>query len=231
MPSHSPVFVCWLFPPHTLTRLMQFATRKNHRRCILWILLVAYVFLLGGISGIEPAEKSSLVSTGERFPCENCPCGCSTADFCWDQCCCHSDLEKIAWAKANDVTPPAFLSARVLSAKVAKESRRITIQSPTTDAASCKSCCCCSKPKKVVDQKQTNESTTAAKPATTSVVLFWKAAQCRGIQSFWKLLSIAVTVNESNQSVASKIRSTGLVLANESADSPAYAPIPPVPWT
>ncbi|WP_236625898.1 hypothetical protein [Rhodopirellula baltica] len=48
-----------------------------------------------------------------RFPCESCPCGCSSADYCWDKCCCHSDLEKLQWAADNNVTPPAFLVARV----------------------------------------------------------------------------------------------------------------------
>ncbi|WP_068265869.1 hypothetical protein [Rubripirellula obstinata] len=201
-------------------------TRKTNRRYILWVLLAAYVFLLGGISGIEPAEKSGLLNSGERFPCENCPCGCSTAEFCWDQCCCHSDSEKIAWAEANDVTPPAFLSARV-----AKSSSIIASEPKFGDAPACKSCCCSAKPKKVAAPKKANEAKTAAKPATTSVVLFWKAAQCRGVQSFWKLLSIAVVVNESKETLTARVRSTGLVLADESADSPAYAPTPPVPWS
>ncbi|WDQ14617.1 hypothetical protein [Rhodopirellula sp. P2] len=48
-----------------------------------------------------------------RFPCEACPCGCSSADYCWDKCCCHSDFEKLQWAAENNVTPPAFLVARV----------------------------------------------------------------------------------------------------------------------
>jgi len=38
------------------------------------------------------------------FPCQNRPCGCQSAEQCWKKCCCFDNSQKIAWAKANNVT-------------------------------------------------------------------------------------------------------------------------------
>jgi len=45
------------------------------------------------------------------FPCQNMGCGCQNARQCWADCCCHSDQQKIEWAKANNVKPPAWFVA------------------------------------------------------------------------------------------------------------------------
>lgn len=44
--------------------------------------------------------------TGERYPCENCGCGCASATECWTHCCCHSEHERLVWAIENGVMPP-----------------------------------------------------------------------------------------------------------------------------
>ena len=49
----------------------------------------------------------------QPYPCMNCPCGCENAEACWRDCCCFSQQEKLAWAKENGVTPPAFVSVAV----------------------------------------------------------------------------------------------------------------------
>ncbi|MBI2477738.1 MAG: hypothetical protein HYV60_03545 [Planctomycetia bacterium] len=56
-------------------------------------------------------------SSSQAFPCQGGHCGCSTAAQCWQSCCCTSVSERLAWAKANDVTPPAFLSNRLADSK------------------------------------------------------------------------------------------------------------------
>lgn len=53
---------------------------------------------------LQQAKNSS-----EPFPCMNCGCGCLNAEMCWRECCCYSTEEKLAWARENGVTPPAFL--------------------------------------------------------------------------------------------------------------------------
>ena len=41
------------------------------------------------------------------FPCQDRPCGCHSAAECWQSCCCFSREEHLAWARANNVEPPA----------------------------------------------------------------------------------------------------------------------------
>lgn len=198
---------------------MSLVQRQTNQRYILWMLLASYVILLGGIPGITPTQKTGAARSDERFPCENCPCGCSTAEFCWDQCCCHDDAGKIAWAEANGVTPPEFLTARV-----AKSNTVVACSTKPVGSPARKCCCCSAKPIEPAKPKKVDQL------ATTSVVLFWKAAQCRGVQSFWKLISITVVGNRPKNVVTPAILLASLVIADESAESPVYAPVPPVPW-
>jgi hypothetical protein len=46
--------------------------------------------------------------TSQPFPCQNCPCGCKTAEQCWTNCCCFTPAERLAWAEKNGVTPPSY---------------------------------------------------------------------------------------------------------------------------
>lgn len=46
--------------------------------------------------------------TDERFPCEDCGCGCASALECWTNCCCHTPIERARWALANDIMVPAW---------------------------------------------------------------------------------------------------------------------------
>lgn len=59
------------------------------------------------------AGKISEKDTSEPFPCQNRPCGCRSASQCWEKCCCFSDEQKVAWAKANHVKVPEFVLAKV----------------------------------------------------------------------------------------------------------------------
>lgn len=47
--------------------------------------------------------------SSQAFPCQGGSCGCTSAAQCWQSCCCTSLTERIVWADANDVQPPAFL--------------------------------------------------------------------------------------------------------------------------
>ena len=77
----------------------------------------------------ETAEKPG--AAGPAFPCQNRPCGCSSSVECWaGDCCCFTLEEKLAWADANGVEPPAHVRPMV-------ESRRA--KSPPEKPAAC--CC------------------------------------------------------------------------------------------
>lgn len=70
------------------------------------------------------------------FPCQTRGCGCKNADQCWSSCCCFSDSEKLAWAKANGVTPPDWFRK-----KMASETKPVSQKVSDTKKSS--GCCCC----------------------------------------------------------------------------------------
>lgn len=154
------------------------------------------VSFLGVSSGVcfVPANVAKLSSSAERFPCEHCVCGCFSAAYCWDKCCCHTDEEKLVWAKENGVQPLEFLVDRVRDRHEDGESNRVVPKRA-----------CCQKavgrtqtaviqdtnhePSKVAGncaERGDAEQIDTALRSTT--VLLWKVAECRGIDSFWKLL-------------------------------------------
>ncbi len=51
----------------------------------------------------KPVQKG-----GERFPCQNNSCGCSTPQQCWTRCCCYSPSQRRRWAEQHGVTPPEY---------------------------------------------------------------------------------------------------------------------------
>lgn len=66
--------------------------------------------LLAGTVGFTVAPP---VSIGGRFPCDGHACGCRTAADCWGGCCCLSPAQRLQWAEANGVEPPAILLKHV----------------------------------------------------------------------------------------------------------------------
>ncbi len=44
----------------------------------------------------------------QRFPCEECGCGCSSAVECWTNCCCHTPQQRARWALLHGVAIPRF---------------------------------------------------------------------------------------------------------------------------
>lgn len=45
------------------------------------------------------------------FPCQSRPCGCRSAEQCWKKCCCFTNSQKVAWAKAHEVELPQSVIA------------------------------------------------------------------------------------------------------------------------
>jgi len=93
------------------------------------------------------------------YPCQTRGCGCQNADQCWKSCCCFSDVEKLAWAKANGVTPPDWFIQKMAAAEKEASKTLVTATVPAAKKSSC--CCCCKKESKscppVLDQA-TDES-------------------------------------------------------------------------
>ena len=56
-----------------------------------------------------PSETDGDKDCSQPFPCMNRPCGCRSADECWKKCCCFTNVQKVAWAKANRISLPRFV--------------------------------------------------------------------------------------------------------------------------
>lgn len=193
---------------------LKWLRRGISTRAVVACLLVS---LFVGITGLPmPVSKS----TNERFPCEECPCGCHSATHCWDKCCCHTDEEKLAWANANGVTPPIFLVQRVAASKqtklassekiapaccaakknVVSGTARTTTTTTTTTTTSksssmalqCVKSGVSAKPCPACAQKADGAQSSSPTKIVRSfkLVLFDPYAQCHGSGKLWKLLQL-----------------------------------------
>ncbi|WP_168566078.1 hypothetical protein [Crateriforma spongiae] len=190
------------------------------RRSIALVLLLVLGGALSGCLFVPVSPKSSPRSSDQRFPCEACPCGCSTAEFCWDKCCCFNDEEKLRWADENGVTPPPFLVRRVAQ-------RRAELADSTVVPKSGESCCCCGSKSSGDDSRCT--AAIDDDNDATRIVLWWKAAECRGLSWLWTFMadlgSDPPTMTRSDVALV-----YWMTLSDQSAESIIHLPDPPVPW-
>jgi len=71
------------------------------------LLLMAYIAASQGLVPFpHRAWHGQKARADERYPCEDCGCGCASATECWAHCCCHSAHERLVWALENGVMPP-----------------------------------------------------------------------------------------------------------------------------
>jgi hypothetical protein len=83
--------------------------------------LVGHVIGTLGFPMLSPRTKGRAEIA---FPCQNRPCGCLTSEQCWaGDCCCFTLSEKLAWAEANGIEPPAHVRPLVESRKERPASR------------------------------------------------------------------------------------------------------------
>lgn len=111
--------------------------------------LIALAVLAGVCLALVPLPIASPPIAGKDrskpFPCMDRPCGCASADQCWKGCCCFTNAEKVAWARAHRIELPPFVLA---AAK--KEAEAVAAAKPAKEG-SAPSCCqghgksCCSK--------------------------------------------------------------------------------------
>ncbi len=128
-----------------------------------------------GIPLNKPASKPS----SEPFPCMNCPCGCNTAEVCWRNCCCFSQQEKLAWARDNGVTPPAYvLAAANASIKAARQSGCCKNKAKHSCCSSRSKQKCCSSKRVCSKQRQTGKKT---RRSTAPTILVVHALRCQGL--------------------------------------------------
>jgi hypothetical protein len=83
--------------------------RSRRWRWLLMWCLAAQQFLIGG--GIPLPSPATVARSAERYPCEDCGCGCRSAEQCWRHCCCLTNRQKIDWASRNGVAVPDYVLA------------------------------------------------------------------------------------------------------------------------
>jgi len=142
-----------------------------------------------------PTIKSDI---GQRYPCENSTCGCRTAEQCWKSCCCHTDEEKLAWARRNGVQPPKEFMARMQAKQRAVASLHDPEESTPPGCSHCqarkaKSCCeaqaatCCetASTRSCCEAKDNLRKETRSSAVSMIPVSMIQALKCRGAAGSW----------------------------------------------
>lgn len=200
------------------------------RRCAVWIFLGCYVLVATGL----PIPVRGLTPQGtERFPCMHGACGCRTAEQCWRSCCCKTPAERLAWAKANNVTPPDY----VLAMAKPREASRSKCESTRESSAGCchrektsaRTACC--RGESLRHPKQATCATlpvAASKGEQTQHVVLIDALKCRGLAISWSGGLIAVPFAPVAYEVSSEMTSwlgpIQAISGPESVHSPTTPP-------
>ncbi|MFO0912629.1 MAG: hypothetical protein U0795_06715 [Pirellulales bacterium] len=80
---------------------------RSGARPVAGLLLAVYLLLVFGLP--FPSAARTADRPDARYPCEVGRCGCRDAQTCWRNCCCHTPLQRLAWARRHGVTPPEYL--------------------------------------------------------------------------------------------------------------------------
>lgn len=143
---------------------------SNLRRPLACMLIVQQLISGAGI----PLPSPAAIGTHERFPCEQCGCGCRSAEQCWRHCCCMTNRQKVAWAKRNGVAVPPFV--------VTNAEREALAERPRTCPH-----CCHNKPLQVeLSMPSTASEPTASKDRQPDGICWLSALRCHGALSFWR---------------------------------------------
>ena len=153
---------------------------------------------------LVPSDPVSEKDLSQPFPCMNRPCGCRSAEQCWKQCCCFTNVQKVAWAKANHVQIPDFVVVAAEKESSAEKpcccstkSKTDAVSKPDETVIGVAGTCCSDRNTKCptapsVKSSRTAASSSAKTPGRIKWVLAVKAAECQGQSGFWLTLPPAV---------------------------------------
>lgn len=100
-------------------RRLRHAFRRVLRGVMLAGTLAGYLAVALGFPVARPVAKDR----SQLFPCMDRPCGCLSAEQCFDHCCCFTDEQKVAWAEAHRVQLPERVVRRVQARRATPASR------------------------------------------------------------------------------------------------------------
>jgi hypothetical protein len=160
---------------------------------------IAAILLLGVLVEIAgmPVVVTRRKDRSRPYPCQNNPCGCASADECWHHCCCMNNRQKVAWARAHDVTPPDFVVAA--AEREGDEPQQVCNNEECCETAACSNheerACCrarhahheAASPSNSGDRKKTEKAESKAR-----LVLSDLARRCSGLPQIIMLFSNAL---------------------------------------
>lgn len=192
LPCAPSMFRARINPLPTLARRRPFRSDRL-RRAFVWAATAWFAIVTSGVPlpAGTPSDKF-----GAPFPCQSHACGCRSAAACWANCCCFTPEEKLAWARANGVTPPAGTptfdpdATKAESAEKSSPAKRSCCAKqaaePTVASVPKRSCCqakkadCC----EATCPEGRDEDAAEAEDPPRGVVLL-EAMKCRGVASSW----------------------------------------------
>ena len=158
-----------------------FSQRWRSRRQRVTTLVTTAALIACTVGVPMPRVKVEKDST-EAYPCQDCGCGCVSAEMCWRNCCCYSQQEKLAWAEKNGVVPPKFVvkaaRAEMILAAAKAQGGSCCSQKQATCCQQDSSCCvqptCCQQS----DKPQPEET-------QFETVMLLQVLRCQGLGAHW----------------------------------------------
>lgn len=200
------------------------------RHSLIAILLIANIIFLS--FGVR-FHGTVLQDLSIPFPCQGGTCGCRDAYTCWNNCCCNTAAERLAWAKANGVTPPNNVMARLLqeAALITAAGSCETPKVASCCAAKTKSCCAtqsaplCSTP---TPGSCCETKTTPARPQPYKGP-FFTVSRCGGLPELFAIFSSSV-VETVAPSWSPRLEFCGYLLACDKVPASIFTtPVSPPP--
>lgn len=108
----------FLFSRSKLPTLIRSATALS--------LLLVFCALTLPLSVPLPVPPPTDKDLSEPFPCQHRPCGCQSAEQCWKSCCCYTNQQKVAWARAHQVAIPDYVVAAA-SKEAQQAAQQVTV--------------------------------------------------------------------------------------------------------
>jgi hypothetical protein len=174
--------------------------RRRTRVSIVALLCCA---ILGGTLGF-PAPRKVVKDRSTPFPCQDKPCGCQNAAACWKSCCCHTNAQKVAWAKQHGVAPPEFVVAAAKREACASGSCCAAKHAPARPAAK-------------TDQTE------------TTLVTIGSLRKCQGLPPLWVLLGETTLSEFDGVHVSTPVAGEWLCVISQRQTSTSAVPDPRPP--
>ena len=157
---------------------------KACRRLMSLLALLCLAAILLPLPIAPVAQNNSGKDTSQPFPCQNRPCGCRSAEQCWKKCCCFTNSQKVAWAKANGVDLPNYvLAAAKKETAIAKKPCALCSKKNANDAKQkCEASIASTSSKRQSSASLSAKNSSRSK--TSKLVLSVYAAECQGQPAF-----------------------------------------------